>query len=233
MQQSSEDRQQEIKRLSKELSERTRRATRISVLVSILLSVIAATWLVFSFLAVASLEKRKQALSEDIKELRNLQDDLLNDLGWSRERLDSSTTLADDVRASLQASDARRTAAAQSSPGARERTTITVFSRDVDRDIVANSLRELGFRVDIGSPNPAIRPATETNAIWFGPEVGIDQVKLVAYTLIMAGVELRVIEPFQRPRGRDRVMQVGSQVGGLMRPLPFSIEEIQAADTFN
>ncbi|MFX0198566.1 MAG: hypothetical protein ACFFCW_20795 [Candidatus Hodarchaeota archaeon] len=226
------DKEEEIRKLSQEFIGRARRSTRTTSYLSLFLSLAAAAWLAFSLVQVNNLEERKLALSEEINELKKIQVDLLNDLGWNKEQIKTSKIETRDIQASLQASSARREAAVQSKPQLRENITIQVFSRDIDRNIVASSLRELGFRVEIKPPNPEIKRKTKTNAIWFGPFVQIDQVKLVAYTLIRAGVKLQVIEPFQQPRGRNRVIQIGSQVGGIMRSTPFSVNEIQTADSF-
>lgn len=226
------DKEEEIRKLSQKLIGRAKRSARKTNYLSLFLSFAAAAWLAFSLVQVNNLEERKLALSEEINELKKIQGDLLNDLGWNKEQIETSKIETKDIQDSLQASSARREAAAQSTPQLRKNITIQVFSRDIDRNIVASSLRELGFRVEIEPPNPEIRKKKETNAIWFGPLVQIDQVKLVAYTLIRAGVKLQVIEPFQQPRGRNRVIQVGSQVGGIMRSMPFSVNEIKKADSF-
>jgi vacuolar-type H+-ATPase subunit I/STV1 len=66
------------------------------------------------------------------------------------------------------------------------------FTKDVDVDPVAvkDSLEQFGFKV---IPKPPQRPDLSTNLIAFGEHVEPEDAKLVAYTLIRAGVEIRAL----------------------------------------
>jgi len=81
-----------------------------------------------------------------------------------------------------------------------------------------------------GRPN---LPHTPTNAIWFGEDIDIDSVKLVAYTLIRAGIEIKVINPFQSPReNKSNLIQVGSWTKFIDYPA-LTIQQIQKTESFS
>lgn len=137
----------------------------------------------------------------------------------------------DDAKQSLRADllRTRRTQAAGSAgSSSRQQVTVRYFPKDVDRRIVEAALRELGFNLTRGQAN---LPDLPTNAIWFGDDVSIEDVKLVAYTLIRAGVEIKAIRPFRNPDGKSRQIQVGSDEDYLSRE-PLSVEEIEQAQRF-
>jgi len=70
----------------------------------------------------------------------------------------------------------------------------------------AVSSEELGFRVVVKDP---INPRS-TNSVWYGEEVPREAVKLIAYTLIRAGVKLRAVQSFDEPGGsKARLVQIG------------------------
>jgi hypothetical protein len=74
----------------------------------------------------------------------------------------------------------------------RGKTTIEYFLKDVDQRKVLGAIQDLGFKV---KPIPPIGNMP-TNAIWFGSKVDVEDVKLVAYTLVHAGVNIKDIRPF-------------------------------------
>jgi hypothetical protein len=90
--------------------------------------------------------------------------------------------------------------------------TIEYYPKDIDHDpiIVSSRLRGLGFVV---VEKPAKVQEVPTNAIWFGIEVPIEDVKLVALTLIRAGVALKTIKPFIRSEQEAdwaKLIQIGA-----------------------
>ncbi len=120
------------------------------------------------------------------------------------------------VEQSFEADAQRKQLALKTSNQQRSEITIQYFPKDVDRDIVEAALRELGFRLFVGVTQVENVP---TNAIWFGANVKIDDVKLVAYTLIRAGVEIKIIRLFRNPMGnRAHLIQVGADTAYKDKP---------------
>jgi len=109
----------------------------------------------------------------------------------------------------------------------RGKMTIEYFLKNVDQARVLSAIQDLGFKV---KPVPPIG-ITSTNAIWFGSRVDIEDVKLVAYALIHAGVSIREIKPFLKSEGRERVIQIGGLPRAADKP-PLTIEQIKEIKQF-
>jgi len=93
----------------------------------------------------------------------------------------------------------------------RSQLTITQYAKSLEREVnlavVVRSLEKFGFRIESKTSKLPIK----TNAIWFGADVENDDVRLVALTLMGAGVEIRWISRFNDSEGRKRAkIEIGS-----------------------
>ena len=75
-------------------------------------------------------------------------------------------------------------------------------------------------------------PELSTNAIWFGSEVRLEDVKLVAKKLLQANIPIKSIRPFNNPTSKPFVIEVGTD-----RDLPpnmpvLTLQEINNAKEF-
>jgi len=153
--------------------------------------------------------------------------EMLSNFGWQKERLTSASV--EDVQESFKAEQERQLIASNATREQRRNITIQYFPKDVDKEKVKTALRELGFQLQSGR---ATLPGMQTNAIWFGNSVPIDAVKLVAYTLIRAGIKIRTIQPFQEPGGRKaKLIQVGSYASYASAPV-MTVEELRQKTEF-
>lgn len=85
---------------------------------------------------------------------------------------------------------------------------IEYFPKDLDKGTVEQALRKLDFPLVI---MPAIISDLPSNAIWFSARVNLDDVKLVAETLIKAGVEIKAIRPFAETEAfSESLIRVGA-----------------------
>ena len=85
---------------------------------------------------------------------------------------------------------------------------IEYFPKKLDKGTVEKALRSLDFPLVI---MPAIISDLPSNSIWFSTRVNIDDVKLVAETLINAGVKIKAIRPFAEDRAfSDLLIRVGA-----------------------
>lgn len=112
----------------------------------------------------------------------------------------------------------------------RKAITVEYFPKNVDPNVVISALEQLGFKFKAGTANVKNIP---TNAIWFGSNVSLEDVKLVAYTLIRAGVKIRTIKPFREP-SKDHwasKIQVGAD-GDYKDSPPLTVEQIRDATDF-
>jgi hypothetical protein len=123
----------------------------------------------------------------------------------------------------------------------RKHITIQYFPKNLDKEvninIVVPSLQEFGFSVQ---KKEAIVTWSPTNAIWFGTNVKPDDVKLVAYTLISAGVKIKIINPFRSPKGiKASLIQIGAlsiKVGekDIVEKRPeLTVEDIRKTEIFS
>ncbi|HVL02359.1 MAG TPA: hypothetical protein VM553_21215 [Dongiaceae bacterium] len=67
----------------------------------------------------------------------------------------------------------------------------------VNEKIVELSLRQVGFTVIPFKPDETRDP--DINILYFGRDLNINEVKLAAFTLMQAGIDLKGIKPFPKP----------------------------------
>jgi len=120
-------------------------------------------------------------------------------------------------------------AAASGSTG-RAEISVQYFPKDVDGKKVESALEESGFSMDRRQAPVSDIP---TNAIWFGSVVSIQEVKLVAYTLIRAGVPIKTIRPFTAtsPRRDQALIQVGADRAYVDKD-PLTVDEVRGLSQF-
>lgn len=80
--------------------------------------------------------------------------------------------------------------------------TIQYFPKDFDGDRINKILASKEFKIQILSPKNNL----ETNSIWYGNDVNINQVKYISLLLVRAGVNIKNIKKFSR----KGVIQIGS-----------------------
>jgi energy-coupling factor transporter ATP-binding protein EcfA2 len=158
--------------------------------------------------------------------------ELLAAWGWDRKQLAEGLPSADTVDRSLAAN--RVVWQANEKGGYDRRTNVKVeyFPKNVDRAKVEAALKELGFTLLVRDP---LVNAVATNAIWYGTPVNIDDVKLVALTLMRAGVEFKAIRPipsYIAAKKDAALIQVGSDLGIVNQPT-LGVDEIRNAAAFN
>jgi hypothetical protein len=154
---------------------------------------------------------------------------LLAQFGWDRQKLTTAAPNQYAIDQSLNANRVIQQATAETGRDRRRAITVEYFPKNVDENKVEAALIELGFTL---SKPHAFVTGIPTNAIWFGSPVGIDDVKLVALTLIRAGVQIRAIRPSQLPANRDRLLiQVGADASIVDEPA-LTVEAIQRATRF-
>lgn len=152
---------------------------------------------------------------------------LLISYGWAAEKLNEGTI--ENIQQSLLANNERNNLTSSQDNLRRNKITIQYFPKDVDKDRVEIALKELGFRLAEGSTRV---PNIATNAIWFGTNVKTEDVKLVAYTLIRAGIRIKIIRPFRNPHGyRASLVQVGADAV-YVNSKSLTVEQIKLINRF-
>lgn len=156
---------------------------------------------------------------------------LLAQFGWNSEKLTTVVSDQYSVAQSLNANQALQQAMPRAGRERRKAVTVEYFPKNVDENKVEAALAELGF--SLRKPPPVVH-AIPTNAVWFGLPVAVEDVKLVALTLIRAGVQIRAIRPIQDYLVAKRdlpLIQVGADAAVINDP-PLTVEAINAAARF-
>jgi phenylpyruvate tautomerase PptA (4-oxalocrotonate tautomerase family) len=205
--------------------------------------------LVFAVVAVDSAERTltdlhaKQAkLASDITaaeaqlvqkkaELASLSQVTAASLGYKQAVPPTTTTLIESVKANNLVQTQ-----AGADTNSRRAITVTIYSklldREVNQNVVLPKLRNLGFTVRIAPGRGAIA-YVPTNAVWFGSAVRIEDVKLLALSLISAGVKIRVIKPFADANGAKRnAIDIGADAQ-FARNRPLALEDVANAQSFS
>lgn len=180
----------------------------------------------------AMLVAENKALEADIAvkraQLTELTPLALTGLGHKDPSTAEATTLAESL-------DARKTAERLAASGAERRSMIVLryypkdFERDINEGVVLPQLAAYGFILEEGASRLAAVP---TNAVWCGAEVHPDDVRLVALTLMAAGVELMAVQQFRNPTGpKRRTIEVGANAT-LAGARTLSVRDIVTAATF-
>ena len=112
---------------------------------------------------------------------------------------------------------------------------VTYYRKQADKEVVEGVLAGLGFRID-GRIGNSDKP---TNIIWVNPEVidsgaiKLEDVKLIAYALIRAGIQIKRIGPPRYDRRKDRGpnIWIGADDSVESRPA-LTVEQVQNASGF-
>jgi len=184
--------------------------------------------------SVAAMQEAKKARIEAEESRRVAEertDTLLKQFGWESSRLPRGSLDKYSVQQSLTANQDLQQATRLAPLESRKRVTVQYFPKDVDGKRVEAALLELGFAIDKRQASISNIP---TNAIWYGEPVKIEEVKLVAFTLIRAGVQIKAIRPFadNSPRRNAALIQVGADKD-VVTNAPLSVEEIRNATGFS
>jgi hypothetical protein len=180
---------------------------------------------------IASLQKQLKSVGVNVLSAVSGIQTLLLGFGFTPET--AATATKEQIAISQKANDLVKIAvdtSDASSKAERQRITVQYFPKNVDPIVIKNTLSSLGFSFTEGIP----QQRGATNAIWFGKDVPISDVKLVALTLVRAGVNLKTIRPFRKNHpalDRNLLIQVGTDEEYNGMP-SMSIAEITKATAF-
>lgn len=236
----------DIKALLKKVEEHKRRSKIRIALVTIIPTVLAIALLSAISMKIKSANDDLRSLNDQLSSLDDsiknkqaiisslqmkqqaLQQSALNSFGWSVDSLKKadSTQINQSLRANAEI---------QKMVGQKHFTqngiSIRYYQKSIDQQKVILALEEIGFK-------PLVLPATTsmsntpTNSIWFGKNVPIEEVKLVAYYLIRGGIEIKSIRPFRDFDGpKMNSIEIGGDKGIVSAPA-LSFDQILSANDF-
>jgi hypothetical protein len=155
--------------------------------------------------AFAQVSRQKEALT----------DNQLKSLGWTKEQIELLRLKEnmDEIVEQVNQANANYLKAveevAQSGSIAEKRKAFKVeyYPKNIDETIIDKALKALGFALESKKSDEE----SPINTILYGNDVDGQDVKLVAYVLIRAGVEIKEIRPFDSKRtDKSSVIQVGA-----------------------
>jgi hypothetical protein len=102
--------------------------------------------------------------------------------------------------------------------------TVEYYPQNIDPATVQRALTKLGFTLKVEEP---AQPDLPINTIFYSSDVNPELVKLVAYCLIRAGIEIKSIQPFA-DTDRTATIQVGTQSDADKEPL--TVKQIRSSN---
>lgn len=147
---------------------------------------------------------------------------LLESNGWTRR--------TPDMQRLLKASQALSELRVNRPDSGRPRFLYKGIPTNVDVDLVAVSLRTLGFKVIAPTENED--KLTNGNILYFGKLIDLETIKLTALTLMSAGLNITTIKPFNRTtRGNQRAVKLEWN-SALSKRLPYTPDQVVEAENF-
>jgi len=148
-----------------------------------------------------------------------LETELMSTYGLS---IDSITSLStkEVLEISLSANDAIKSIVRSYSP--KNNVTVRYYKKTIDEKRVAVELEALGYKFVERSPSEYMSKK-KTNAIWFGSGVQIEDTKIIALSLIRAGIPIKGIRPYRNsltnPDYKRNIIEVGASTDLEDKPL--------------
>jgi len=181
-----------VEELISEAAARNKKAFRNSMIISVIAILLGGGWLLYSFVQVRAIEIRK---SEHQTEANNLNQQIQQEnekLLLVKKELEDAKILRDNLPAklvtqSLEANQEIQSTFTKDNKNRRE-FTVLYYVKNADTGKVETALKEFGFNIKITNP---IRPDLPSNLIAFGKKVSAEDAKLIAYTLMRTGIEIK------------------------------------------
>jgi hypothetical protein len=178
---------------------------------------------------IADLEKQKNMLA---KEKAAAETDLIKAMGYSpnfdeKEQNDAAKSKAIAANAAIKKMT-------ENNWNREKDIEVYYYNKTIDEKKIVVGLEALGYQFQTAPPSRYM-DKKQTNSIWFGSDVPIKDVKVVALALIRAGIQIRAIRPYQRsstdPDYKSNRIEVGASVDVERRP-PLTVDEVVAATEF-
>ncbi len=112
--------------------------------------------------------------------------------------------------------------------------TVRYYVKSIDDEKLLFSLHELGYRYE-KRPASSLMENYVSDCIWYGKNVNIEDVKIVALALIRAGIQIRSIRPFENPNPnyKANIIDIGASIDVPDDAPALSINQVLTAKQFN
>ena len=188
---------------------------------------------------VAILKTQKANLNAEIADLSKKRDQARAEWSVLSQAIANANGIAQDKRVTTKelVQSVKATSLVQAAPAGATRRNITVtiyaksFEQDVNQSVLLPKLQNLGFVVHMAPGRNALA-RIPTNAIWFGRQVAQEDVRLLALSLMSAGIAIRTIRPFDDPGRKANVIEVGADIHYANAP-PLKLDYVRDATVFS
>jgi hypothetical protein len=214
-----------VEQLVDQISKKDARTFRLTVIYALIAFIVGSSYIIYVFLAIQSLDREIQSRKDVLIALNPL----LKDFGWPQNKTSQKTINTTLIKESLLANSEINVILSRRTKAKYSKTIIVqYFPKDIDGNKVTSAFDGYGFIVQIKNP---LIPDLPTNSIFFGKNVNPEDAKLVAYTLIRAGVEIKGIYYSLLGDAKKTVVQVVANREILNKP-PLSVEQIKNMKNF-
>lgn len=208
-----------IEQLVDKISKKDARTFRFTVIYALIAFIIGNSCIIYAFLTIQRLDREIQSRKDVLIALNPL----LKDFGWSKDKISQETIKINLIKESLFAnSEINNILSRRAKNKYTKPIIIQYFSKDIDGNKVTSAFDGYGFIVQINHPLITDLP---TNSIVFGKNVNPEDAKLVAYTLIRAGVQINGIYYSLLGDAKKTVVQVVANREIIDKP-PLTVEQI-------
>ena len=177
---------------------------------------------------IAELEKQKAQLA---KEKAIAETDLVKAMGYSAEF--SEKELNEAAKATAIAANSAIKKITKNNWDNEKNIEVYYYNKTIDEKKIVVGLEALGYQFRTASPNRYMAKK-QTNALWFGSDVPLEDVKVVALALMRAGIQLKAIRPYRssdsNPTYKSNRIEIGASVDVENRPALTVNDVITATD---
>ncbi|OBP13773.1 hypothetical protein A5320_17830 [Rheinheimera sp. SA_1] len=182
--------------------------------------------------AIGKSKKIQEEIVELQKEKAIAEADLIKALGYSPAFIEKE--LNDDAQSTAIAANTAIKDITKSSWNNKKGIEVYYYNKTIDEKKIVVGLESLGYKFIAATPGKYMNKK-QTNAIWFGSDVPLDDIKVVALALIRAGIQIKAVRPYrnskEKPDYKSNRIEVGASID-IERSNPLTIDEIVNAKEF-
>jgi len=217
---------------------------RITILLAFIPFLVGSAWLYFSYNKVQDLNGKYLSIQDKFKseekqfndlhiKKQQLEVELLKTYGLSLDSIVNLPAKEIILKNSLKANDAIKELSNDYTPNPQ--IVIRYYYKTIDDEKIILSLKSLGYSFEKRMPDESLK-GQKTNSIWFGSNVSLKDCKIIALSLIRAGIEIKAIRPFKgsqtNPTYKANFVEIGGDGSLNNNAQPLTVAQIDNTKTF-
>jgi hypothetical protein len=218
---------------------------RISILLAFIPFVVGSAWMFYSYNKVQILNKKYSAIQDKYNtEERNFNDlhikkqqlevELMKTYGLSIDRIINLPAKEIIIKNSVAANDVIKKLTNNYTPN--DQVIIRYYYKTIDDEKIILSLKSLGYSFEKKNPTENMT-SQKTNCIWCGRYVSVKDCKIIALSLIRAGIEIKAIRTFKNsltdPTYKSKFIEIGGDASlDDKKTPPLTVAQIEKTTNF-